>query len=245
MVVLATQASSQKATVEDVSDDEETGTAAKKKKKKPKKKKKKTTAAAADGAAAEGDAEDGVDEVAPNSPAPAPPMSPTPAPASPAPTSPSPQKKAPGTPKAKAQPKPPSVSSATTGSTLPPFASTTSLPETAQSARSYLRSTGLVEDKAKIKTRGNEPSLLPIPERRGIFSRLTSKKGKKAESEDKGGDRHSFLSRMTKKTKSYMHQLLHSTEDEKQGIAPLKWEHFLRVCPQYRHLVPASLLTTF
>lgn len=105
--------------------------------------------------------------------------------------------------------------------------------QTAQSARAYLRSEGLANnEKSKIKTRGDQPTMFNVPqkEKRSIFSRLTSKSEKKEGPQEKSGDKHSFLSKMSKKTKTYMHQLLHSTEDEKQGIAPLKWEHFLKVC---------------
>ena len=49
------------------------------------------------------------------------------------------------------------------------------------------------------------------------------------EDKEEKGDRHSFFTTLTKKTKSYMHQLLNTAEDDKKGLAPLKWENFVKV----------------
>lgn len=205
--------------MEEVSD-EEMGATPKKKKKKPKKKKKKTSASTT-GPNAEPDT--ATAEV----------VQPPPPPAA-APTPPSPQQKKTSSAKLK---KAPSVKSTTSSTVVPPFGSTASLPlpteQTAQSGRSYIQKEGLKE-KVKVKTRSDQPTLSDIPEKKtksSIFSRFRGQKDKevKNESQKETGDRHSFFTKMHKKTKAYMHQLLHTAEDEKQGIAPLKWEHFLKV----------------
>ncbi|KAI0696691.1 hypothetical protein BC835DRAFT_1271539 [Cytidiella melzeri] len=230
----ATQPQTKNATVEEVSDEDEPSTTPKKKKKKPKKKKKKASATAEGVTAESNDGGTGpvIEEVSPQpSPAPAP------APAPAAPTSPQQQQKTPVTPKTPTKKAPVLLKGTATVSTLPAHASTASLPiqteQIAQSARSYLQKEGLAAEKAKTKTRSDQPTMFSIPEKRSIFSRLTGKKDKAKERKQDAaaaeGDKHSFLSRMSKKTKNYMHQLLHSSEDEKQGIAPLKWEHFVKV----------------
>lgn len=161
------------------------------------------------------------------------PTSPKPTPASPAtPTSPKP-KPPPAKPKMPTGPRP---------SVVPPFGSTASLPifnepQTAQSARTYLQSEGLTATKVKVKTkiRSERP-----PEKQSIFARWAKKRddpepGAEAEENPKEkvpepkGDRHSFFTTLGKKTKTYMHQLLQTSEDEKQGLAPLKWDNFLKV----------------
>lgn len=207
-------AKSQKATVGDDAEDEEGGTPSaskKKKKKKPKKKKKKPTEGGeqVDGAA------DGPSAT---------PVSPAPSTHAPAPTSPESKKKE--TPKP--QPKPARPASVVSSINAMPFGgSTTSLPgsSAAQSARKYLQEEG-IEEKNKLKSRPNFGNLAPIPEKKGIFAKF--KKDKTEEPEEKG-DKHSFFSTLGKKTKSYMHQLLNTAEDEKKGLAPMKWENFLKV----------------
>ncbi|KAH8107794.1 hypothetical protein BXZ70DRAFT_997460 [Cristinia sonorae] len=211
---------SRKATVEDVEDEDEITTAAKKKKKKkPKKKKKKPTDAS-------GQADDETPQIATSS---------VPAPAAPAPQSP-----APAPPKKKAAPKPKPAAAST--ASLNTFGSTTSLPlpqqSTAQSARSYLQSAGLGFGKQKVKTRGDAADLNTIPEKKkSIFSRFKRSKGDKAgdkdddedEDDEPTGDKGSFFSHLSKKTSNYMHQLIGGTETKKGGIAPLKWENFVKV----------------
>ncbi|KAI0339768.1 hypothetical protein BDW22DRAFT_1360779 [Trametopsis cervina] len=226
------------ATVEEVSDEDEPSTNKKKKKKKPKKKKKKSTATA-DGQGTEGPAEgepaaeaetEEIADKVPERPV-TPPIPPTPTSAQQqrkpsAPTSPkSPRKRTPSVRSV--------ASSMSSTSTVPAYASTTSLTlpteQTAQSARSYLQKTGLASEKAKVKTRSDQPTIFTVPEKPSLFSRMTGKKDKEKKADSKDGDKYSFLSKMTRKTKTYMHQLLHSAEDEKQGIAPMKWENFLKV----------------
>lgn len=208
---------SQAATVEEVSDEDEAATPAKKKKKKPKKKKKKTAAPTTE--------EPILEEIVPE---PEPELVPAPASASaPAPT---PQKKTP----AKPAPKAPSIKSVSSAATAP-LGSTTSLPlsaeRAAQSARTYLKTEGLDSEKTKVKTRADHGTLFSVGEKTekktGIFSRFTKDKSK-AEVDEAG--KYSFLSRLSKKAKSAMHQLLNTAEDERRGLAPMKWDQFVKVC---------------
>ena len=121
-----------------------------------------------------------------------------------------------------------------TSSTLPAHMSTTSLvpsaePETAQSAHSYLQSLSISE-KRKVKSRPDHASLFSQPEteKKGFFSGLSlTKKGKDKESAMKEA-RQSWFSKLTKKTKAHMHQLLNTSENDKTG-APMKWETFVKV----------------
>lgn len=214
----ATQPKSQAATVEEVSDEEEPTTSAKKKKKKPKKKKKK---------AAPSEATLVPEEALEQTPAPAPEPAPAPAP-EPAPATPAAaQKKAPAKqPPAKA----PSVKSVS--ASVAYASSTTSLPlpteQTAQSARTYLKSEGLDAEKTKVKTRADHGNLFSIPEKKkGLFSRFTREKAEKPEVDQEA--KFSMFSNLSKRAKTYMHQLLSTTEDEKRGLAPMKWDHFVKV----------------
>lgn len=215
---------SQAATVEDVSDEDEEPTK-KKKKKKPKKKKKKASAS-------EGAAEEPILEEIQPTPPPKPELdsAPAPAPASPAPKK-GPAKQPP--------PKAPSVRSvsSTTASTAPSstvYGSTTSLPlpteQTAQSAHAYLKQAGLDSEKTKVKTRADHATLFSIDEDgkdRGIFSRFTKSKTKKAEVDEKG--KQSFFGNLKRKSKDYMHQLLSTPGDERKGSAGMRWSHFVKV----------------
>jgi hypothetical protein len=117
-----------------------------------------------------------------------------------------------------------------TSSTLPAYMSTTSLvpsaePETAQSAHSYLQSLSISEKK-KVKSRPDHASLFSQPEteKKGFFSGLSlTKKGQDKESAMKEA-RQSWFSKLSKKTKAHMHQLLNTSEN-----APMKWETFVKV----------------
>ncbi|THH29850.1 hypothetical protein EUX98_g4322 [Antrodiella citrinella] len=210
-----------KATVEEVEDEDDIAAAAKKKKKKKPRKKKKPAAASE------------IDLVEPEST----PQSSV-VPPSPAPSAAVPQSPAPTTPKKKkpAAPKP-TLSSASTTSL---FGSATSLPlpheQTAQSARSYLQSVGLTNaGKSKVKTRRDPTDLGAIPEKKkkSMFARFVGRDDM-AENEDEDedeedGDKHGFFKNLTKKTSNYMHQLIGGTDAKKGGIAPLKWENFLKL----------------
>ena len=112
--------------------------------------------------------------------------------------------------------------------------STTSLvpnaePETAQSAHSYLQSLSISEKK-KVKSRPDHASLFSQPEtgEKGFFSGLSlMKKGNDKESAMKEA-RQSWVSKLSKKTKTLMHQLMSTSENDKTG-APMKWESFVKV----------------
>ena len=115
------------------------------------------------------------------------------------------------------------------------FGSTTSLPlpsETvAQSARSYLQSENLAAQKSKIKSRPNYATTFSEPEKKkkvSMFSKIMGR-GKAEEEEPKKGPRRNWFSRLGKKSKSLMHQLLNTSEDDTKGMAPMKWEDFLKV----------------
>ncbi|OCH91443.1 hypothetical protein OBBRIDRAFT_753183 [Obba rivulosa] len=231
-----------KTTVEEVEDEEVV--AEKKKKKKPKKKKKKPAAAATEPAA------DGQGIPIPQTPVtPAMPAAAAPAAAAPpranerAPTdaqgadetqmpSMSSKKKKKSAPKSTAPAQPPSERSTASGATaVPSFASsTTHIPlqpvQTAQSAHSYLKSGGISEKKTKIKSR---PDFANLKEG-GIFSRFSrSDKRKDAEDEAETKGKPNVFSRLSKKTAQYMHQLMQSSADEKQGKASMRWENFVKV----------------
>lgn len=203
--------------MEEVEDEgEDNAGAKKKKKKKPKKKKKATTGA-----------EESVDSPTTEAPA-----SPTPPPVTPSPvTSPKPTPASPTTkkqaPKSTSTTKLPNASTAS----LPSFADLTRQ-QTAQSAHSYMQNEQPAEPKVKAKSRPDFGNLLSISEdsgKRRIFDIRSKKQDTKAEDKDNKQSLYKFFSRLKKNTKEYMHQLLGSPEDEKQGKAGMKWENFLKV----------------
>jgi methionine-rich copper-binding protein CopC len=195
---LAPPPKSQKATVEDAEDEDVAAARKKKKKKKSKKKKTETS------------------EILPQSVESTKPML---AQTSTAPTVlASPTKVAPVIP--------------STSPTLSPYMSTTSLvpsaePATAQSAHSYLQSLN-ISDKKKVKSRPDHASLFSQPEaEKGFFSGLSLKKNKDKETAMKEA-RQSWFSKLSRRTKTLMHQLLNTSENDKPD-APMKWESFLKV----------------
>jgi hypothetical protein len=116
---------------------------------------------------------------------------------------------------------------------VPPYMSTSSLSiphehTTAQSARSYLHSVNLDSQKTKIKSRPDHASLFSVPEKKkGFFSKFVpGSEKRKDEKQKKGG----WFTKLGKKSKGYMHQLLNTSEDGRKGLAPMKWENFLKVC---------------
>jgi len=84
-----------------------------------------------------------------------------------------------------------------------------------------------------VKSRPEQSRFTPQLDKigKGILSKFTSgKKGEEEEMEpNEQVDKRSWFSRLGKKTKTYMHQLLKTSEDETKGIAPMKWDHFLKV----------------
>ncbi|KIM45307.1 hypothetical protein M413DRAFT_441989 [Hebeloma cylindrosporum] len=208
---------SQKATVEDVEDEDDVQASPRKKKKKKPKKKKKTTSL--------------------DSP-----------PASPSPSAPSIESVASAAAKMNLseQPSPKkSASISSVNSSLKPslpksapspfYSSTTSLgigeTTTAQSAHSYLQTINAKTEK-KIKTRPDHASLFSNDddEKRGLFSKISSKvTGKDREKEMKEA-KQSWFSKLSKKTTGYMHQLLKTGEDSGAvGKGSMKWEQFLKI----------------
>ncbi|KAF8635250.1 hypothetical protein AX17_004022 [Amanita inopinata Kibby_2008] len=135
-----------------------------------------------------------------------------------------------------------SVASAKAASTSVPAAqrSTASLllptvPTVAQSARSYIRSEQLDVPRNKIKSRGDHASIFSKDcedEKKSMFSRLRLKRSKdKSEEEQKEQKKakQSWYSKLGKRATRCMHQLLRTSRDEKQGTAPMKWDHFVSV----------------
>ncbi|KII92754.1 hypothetical protein PLICRDRAFT_37552 [Plicaturopsis crispa FD-325 SS-3] len=214
------QPKSHKTTVEEVEDEDDTTHTTKKKKKKPKKKKKSTSSASTEQATA------GTPPPAPAPavPAPAPPPSATP---SPSPASPPRKKTAPAKPMS-----PPARAPSVSSSTLPGM-STTSLPlpaeQTAQSARSYLQSEKVEAPKTKIKSRPDHPSLFGTDNKSSFFSKFSRKDKEQVVEPEKQGTKRSWFSKLGKKTSTYMHQLLNTSEDETKGTKPMKWDTFLKV----------------
>ncbi|KAG5647031.1 hypothetical protein DXG03_001401 [Asterophora parasitica] len=214
-----TEAKSYKATVEDVEDEDDVAPAKKKKKKKKPKKKKKSGASAAQEA-------DGSEEEVPQTP----PTSPPPTMRSPVPptslTSP------PASPVRKATAKANSPSIKTSMS----YSSTASLPlfpeNVAQSARSYLQAENLDTQKSKVKSRPNHATVFTEkPEaKKGFFSKLMSRaKGEDPDAKPQKGAKHSWFLKLSRKTKVLMHQLLNTAENELKGIAPMKWDNFVKL----------------
>ena len=238
---------SKKTTVEDVEDEEDERRSTVPKKKKKKKPKKKPAAAPANNEATDV----AVEPVSPPGPetVATPPKSP--APSTPAPdslNSPSKRKKKkPSSGRSDPEPRaslnlnnPLNASTSTPTSQLPAYASTTSLPlpesQRAQSARSYVRSEGLTE-KTKVKSRPSGPALEPIKEKKGFWSKFSSKE-KKEEKKDGDDDvvpRENWAVRMKEQTKFYMRQMIGT----KEGLQPMKWENFLRVGLRYNPFVSA------
>jgi hypothetical protein len=135
------------------------------------------------------------------------------------------------------------ASTSTFAPPLPAYASTTSLPlpepQRAQSARSYVRAEGLAE-KAKVKSRPNEPTLEPIKEKKGFWSKFSRKEKKEEKTEeDDVVPRENWAVRMKEQTKTYMRQMIGT----KDGLQPMKWEVFLKVgLPHDRCSRPSSSL---
>ncbi|KZT10678.1 uncharacterized protein LAESUDRAFT_734491 [Laetiporus sulphureus 93-53] len=227
-----TGSQSRKATVETVEDEEEVAAAKNKKKKKSKKKKKPSTAS-----------EPATPDLQQGTSMPQAPTTPAIHAASEGqaagvrPSAPSAQTKngVPATPSTANASKPVRQASVNSSTATLTNMSTTSLPlqqtQSAQSARKYLQTEGLNNSKTKIKSRPDYANLVPIPEKKkGLFNRF----GKKDKTEEdtvssKQGSKFSFFHKLSSKAKVHMHQLLNTSEDEKRGLAPMKWENFLKV----------------
>jgi hypothetical protein len=199
--------------MEEVSDDEGETPATKKKKKKPKKKKKKPAAST--------DVVATLPEVPEEKGVPvneSPTVKPEPTPPAPAPVTPKKAKQV------KSPSSPPTKATQSSPAPLPPYMSTTSLTEsTAQSARSYLQKEHLTEVKEKVKSRPGYGSMFA----KGVLAKLGV--GKEPEETQKKSKKSNPFQHLSKKMKTYMHQLLNTSEDDTKGSAPMKWETFVKV----------------
>ncbi|KAG2153717.1 uncharacterized protein EDB93DRAFT_1081918 [Suillus bovinus] len=102
--------------------------------------------------------------------------------------------------------------------------STTSLPlteqTTAHSGHSFLQE---MSQKEKIKSRPDHASMFS----RGFLAKGKDKAKDKEENKDMVNSKHTWFSKLGKKTTGYMHQLLRAGDDERRGA--MKWESFLKV----------------
>jgi hypothetical protein len=102
--------------------------------------------------------------------------------------------------------------------------SATSLPlteqTTAHSGHSFLQE---ISQKEKIKSRPDHASMF----NRGFLSKGKDKAKDKEENKDTVNNKHTWFSKLGKKTTGYMHQLLRAGDDERRGA--MKWESFLKV----------------
>ncbi|KAG2342475.1 hypothetical protein BDR05DRAFT_990338 [Suillus weaverae] len=102
--------------------------------------------------------------------------------------------------------------------------STTSLPlteqTTAHSGHSFLQE---IPQKEKIKSRPDHASMF----NRGFLTKGKDKAKDKEEDKDTMNNKHTWFSKLGKKTTGYMHQLLRAGDDERRGA--MKWENFLKV----------------
>ncbi|KAJ3891066.1 hypothetical protein GG344DRAFT_77269 [Lentinula edodes] len=179
--------------------DEDDISHAKKKKKKKPKKKKKKPTAAADGEAP-------VEDNAATAPPPIPSATVSPAPNA--------QSKAPAKPKA---------ATAASQSTTSFYPSET----IAQSARSYLQSEQLDVLKTKTKSRSAQASLFSST--KGLFDKFGVGQEKKKDTSADKKERRNWFANLGKRTRTYMHQILNTADDETQGKAGMKWDIFVKV----------------
>ncbi|KAF8829046.1 hypothetical protein HHX47_DHR3000898 [Lentinula edodes] len=179
--------------------DEDDISHAKKTKKKKPKKKKKKPTAAADGEAP-------VEDNAATAPPPIPSATVSPAPNA--------QSKAPAKPKA---------ATAASQSTTSFYPSET----IAQSARSYLQSEQLDVLKTKTKSRSAQASLFSST--KGLFDKFGVGQEKKKDTSADKKERRNWFANLGKRTRTYMHQILNTADDETQGKAGMKWDIFVKV----------------
>jgi hypothetical protein len=114
--------------------------------------------------------------------------------------------------------------------TLPPYMSTASLigdQSTAKSGHSYAKET-LENQKTKTKTKSAQPSIFSG----GVLTKFGfGKKSSEAEKKAKvpAEERKSWFGHLNRKAKKDLHQLMGTAEDEKQGVASMKWDTFVGV----------------
>ncbi|KAF9010573.1 hypothetical protein BDQ17DRAFT_1346459 [Cyathus striatus] len=95
-----------------------------------------------------------------------------------------------------------------------------------QSGYAYAKAT-LDKEKTKIKTRGDHASIFSNSEKKGFFSKLVPGKDKERGIDKDAPARHSWLSKLTKRSEECMHKLLRTREEDTKGS--VKWESFLRL----------------
>ncbi|KAG7098800.1 hypothetical protein E1B28_000705 [Marasmius oreades] len=122
-------------------------------------------------------------------------------------------------------PKPVPSANQSTTSFMPPLEQV----PTAQSAHSYIKSEKLDAPKGKLKSRPDHASLFSKP--KGVLARLGVGQEEKETPQDKK-EKRSFFINLRKKTRGYMHQILHTAEDDTKGSAGMKWETFVKVMEQ-------------
>ncbi|KAF8623087.1 hypothetical protein AX15_006499 [Amanita polypyramis BW_CC] len=108
-------------------------------------------------------------------------------------------------------------------------------PMVAQSARSYIKSEQLDVQKNKVKSRSDQASIFSNDtknEKKGIFSKFRPGRVKDVSEEEQKRARQSWFSRLSKRATKCMHQLLRTSQDMKQGLAPMKWDHFVALMVQ-------------
>lgn len=192
-----------------MTDEDEPHVSGKKKKKKPKRKKKPSISTTGE--------LDVHDTVIPSSPPPV--SAPEPEVKRPqSPVTPTKQRKPPAAP-AKAKPAPPKISPAA----LPAFETATHAH--GQSARTYLSS--IEPQKVKPKTRSDQPSIIIKEEESKSAS--SNKQNSELDTEEQNAARFSWFSRLPRKTANFMHQLLRTSDDVKQGKSGMRWDDFVKV----------------
>jgi hypothetical protein len=105
-------------------------------------------------------------------------------------------------------------------------------PTVAQSARSYIKAEHLDIQKNKIKSRSDQASIFSNgckDDKKGMFARFRLGSVKETSEEEQRKAKQSWFSKLSRRATNCMHQLLRTAQDEKQGIAPMKWDHFVAV----------------
>ena len=104
-------------------------------------------------------------------------------------------------------------------------------PTVAQSARSYIKAEHLDIQKNKIKSRSDQASIFSNggKDDKGMFARFRLGSVKETSEEEQRKAKQSWFSKLSRRATRCMHQLLRTAQDEKQGIAPMKWDHFVAV----------------
>ncbi|KAF8348288.1 hypothetical protein F5887DRAFT_880568 [Amanita rubescens] len=103
-------------------------------------------------------------------------------------------------------------------------------PTVAQSARSYIKAEQLDIHKSKVKSRSDQASIFSNgdkEDKKGMFAKFHLRNVKDTGEEEQRRAKQSWFSRLSKRATSCMHQLLRTSQDEKQGLAPMKWDHFV------------------